>query len=209
MRVKRPDAADESKVPQQHSKWSLRERDGHSPFPVVGVGASAGGLEAFRQLLSALPADSGMAFVLVQHLAPQHESRLTELLSRVTPLPVLEATHGLTVMPGHVYIIPPNSNMAIAQGVLHVTPRGEARGPHLPIDYLFRSLAEEQQGRAIGVVLSGTGSDGTLGLCEIKAVGGITFAQDEKTARIPACRAARARAAAWTSCSDPRPSPSG
>ena len=84
--------------------------------------------------------------------------------------------------PDHVYVIPPNTNLAVAQGVLHVTPRGGAR-PHLPVDLFLRSLAEEQQIRAIGVVLSGTGSDGTLGLCEIKAVGGITFAQDEQSAR--------------------------
>src|SRR5919198_840812 len=97
--------------------------------------------------------------------------------------PPPEAAQGLAVRPDQVYVIPPNTNMAIAEGRLHVTPRGEARGPHLPVDYLFRSLAAEQQGRAIGVVLSGTGSDGTLGLCEIKAVGGITFAQDQHSAK--------------------------
>ncbi len=155
---------------------------GHSPFPIVGIGASAGGLEAFTQLLGALPTDTGMAFVLVQHLDPRHESRLPDLLSRATAMQVLEATHGLSLRPDHVYVIPPNANMALARGVLHLSPRGEGHGLHLPVDYLFRSLAEDQQGRAIGVVLSGTGSDGTLGLCEVKAVGGITFAQDEKTA---------------------------
>jgi two-component system CheB/CheR fusion protein len=158
---------------------------GQSPFPIVGIGASAGGLEAFTQLLANLPTDTGMAFLLVQHLDPHHESRLTDLLGRVTSMPVLEAEHGLAVQPNHVYIIPPNTSMALGQGLLHVTPRAEARRPHLPIDYLFRSLATDQQERAIAVVLSGTGSDGTQGVCEVKAVGGITFAQDERTAAHP------------------------
>ena len=157
-------------------------RVGNSPFPIVGIGASAGGLEAISHLLGALPNDSGMAFLVVQHLDPRHASRLPELLSRTTAMPVLEASHGLRVEPDHVYVIPPNVSMGVAQGLLHLTPRGDGRGPHLPVDYLFRSLAEDQQGRAIGVVMSGTGSDGTLGLCEIKAVGGITFVQDEETA---------------------------
>jgi two-component system CheB/CheR fusion protein len=175
--------SEEDLVAPQHSKGAVVERDGHSPFPIVGVGASAGGLEAFSHLLGHLPPDTGMAFLLVQHLDPRHESRLTDLLGKTTRMPVLEAAHGLGVRPDHVYVIPPNANMAIASGILHITPRPEGRGPHLPVDYLFRSLAEDQQAKAIGVVLSGTGSDGTLGLCEIKAVGGITFAQEEKSAK--------------------------
>src|SRR5262249_8538175 len=162
---------------------AAEERDGHSPFPIVGVGASAGGLEAFSQLLEHLPEKTGMAFVLVQHLDPAHESKLSHLLAKTTKMSVEEATHGVAIEPNRVYIIPPNSNMALAQGKLHLTPRNSSRGPHLPVDYLFRSLAEDQQARAIAVVLSGTGSDGTLGLCEIKAVGGITFAKDEKSAK--------------------------
>src|SRR5262245_33171703 len=185
MTVERSDSRDVRTPIESLSKEVPDERDGHSPFPIVAIGASAGGLEAFRQLLSGLPKDSGMAFVLVQHLAPQHESRLKDLLSKATSIPVAEANNGMQVEPDHVYIIPPNSNMAISRGVLEVTPRNDSRGPHLPIDFLFRSLAEEQQSRAIGVVLSGTGSDGTLGLAEIKAVGGITFAQDERTAGHP------------------------
>src|SRR5262245_2988564 len=185
MTVERSDSRDVRTPIESLSKEVPDERDGHSPFPIVAIGASAGGLEAFRQLLSGLPKDSGMAFVLVQHLAPQHESRLKDLLSKATSIPVAEANNGMQVEPDHVYIIPPNSNMAISRGVLEVTPRNDTRGPHLPIDFLFRSLAEEQQSRAIGVVLSGTGSDGTLRLAEIKAVGGITFAQDERTAIHP------------------------
>jgi chemotaxis response regulator CheB len=147
------------------------ERGAESPFPIVGIGASAGGLEAFTQFLAHLPDQTGMALVLVQHLDPHHESRLTEILARSTHIPVLEATDGLEVCRDRVYVIPPNTNMAIAQGALRVTPRGEAHGPHLPIDHFLRALAEAQQAQAIGVVLSGTGSDGTLGLCEIKARG--------------------------------------
>src|SRR5688572_8259533 len=157
-------------------------RGGWGGFPIVGIGASAGGLDAFVQLLQHLRPDTGMGFVLVQHLDPRHESRLTDLLARATEMPVTEASHGVAIQPNHVYVIPPNANLAVSRGVLHVTPRTEGRGPHLPVDFLFRSLAEDEQTRAIGVVLSGTGSDGTLGLSEIKAIGGITFAQDEKTA---------------------------
>jgi two-component system CheB/CheR fusion protein len=155
----------------------------NGPFAVVGVGASAGGLEAFSQLLSALPDNTGMAFVLVQHLDPKHESKLSDLLAKATRMPLVEATHGLAVRPDHVYIIPPNTTLTIAQGVLQLTPRGEARGPHLAIDQFFKSLAEDRQTGAIGVILSGTGTDGTLGLEEIKAAGGITFAQDEQSAK--------------------------
>ena len=157
-------------------------REPQTPFPIVGIGASAGGLEALTQLVGGLSSDSGMAFVLVQHLDPRHESRLAELLGRHTAMPVLEATHGMPVERDHVYVIPPNTNLALGGGVLHLTPRGDGHSPHAPIDYLFRSLAVDQQERSIAVVLSGTGSDGTQGVCEIKAVGGITFAQDELTA---------------------------
>src|SRR5215831_17797777 len=155
----------------------------NKPFPVVGIGASAGGLEAFRQFLEHLPTDTGMAFVLVQHLDPAHESILTELLSKATPMSVSEVVEGMAVEPDHVYVIPRNTNMAIAQGILRLLPREDTRGQHRPIDFFLRSLAEEQSNRAIGVILSGTASDGTLGLEVIKAEGGITFAQDEKSAR--------------------------
>jgi two-component system CheB/CheR fusion protein len=149
------------------------------PFPIVGVGASAGGLEAFTQMLGALPVDTGMAFVLVQHLAPKHASLLAEILSRTTTMPVTEVHDEPRVEPNRVYVIPPNRNMIISQGVLKLFPRKEARGQHRPIDFFFRSLAEDQRERAIGVILSGTATDGTLGLAEIKAEGGITFAQDD------------------------------
>ncbi|HEU0179969.1 MAG TPA: PAS domain S-box protein [Blastocatellia bacterium] len=158
-----------------------RSRD--KPFPVVGIGASAGGLEAFRQLLEHLPTDTGMAFILVQHLDPAHESILTELLSKATPMPVSEVVEGVAVEPNHIYVIPRHANMAIAQGILRLLPREDTRGQRHPIDFFLRTLAEEQSNRAIGVILSGTASDGTLGLEAIKAEGGITFAQDEDSAR--------------------------
>ncbi|MGQ0594541.1 MAG: chemotaxis protein CheB [Gammaproteobacteria bacterium] len=161
------------------------ERPENGKFPVVAIGASAGGLEAFSQLLAQLPDDTGMGFVLVQHLDPKHESKLVDLLAKFTRMPVQEAAQDLAVRPDHIYIIPPNTTLSIAAGVLQLEPRGEARGPHLPIDHFFKSLAEERQTAAIGVILSGTGTDGTLGLEEIKAAGGITFAQDEQTAKHP------------------------
>src|SRR5579864_4882872 len=151
--------------------------------PIVGIGASAGGLEAFRLLLKGLPPDTGLAFVLVQHLDPGHESMLTSLLSKATEMPVTEVKEGVHAEPNHVYIIPPNTTMGILNGHLHLTARMEPGSRHMPIDYFLRSLAEDQGSGAIGVILSGAATDGTLGLKAIKAEGGITFAQDEKTAK--------------------------
>jgi len=151
-------------------------------FPVVGLGASAGGLEAVTALLRELPTNTGMAYVLVQHLAPTHESMLSELLSRTTTMPVVEIKDGMLLKPDHFYVIPPNTNLGLLHGVLHLMSREDEKGQHLPIDFFLRSLAKEQSSRAIGVILSGSASDGVLGLMEIKAEGGITFAQDESTA---------------------------
>ena len=153
------------------------------PTSIAGIGASAGGLEAFEQLLEALPVDTGMAFVLVQHLAPKHESILSELLGKRTTMPVVEVTEGMAVQPNHVYVIPPNADMTIEGGVLHLSPFGIDRSHRMPIDLFLRSLAHDQESRAIGVILSGTASDGTLGLQAIKAAGGITLAQDEESAK--------------------------
>jgi two-component system, chemotaxis family, CheB/CheR fusion protein len=146
-------------------------------FPIVGIGASAGGLEAFTQLLNHLPLDTGMAFVLVQHLDPHHESALTELLSRATSLPVHEVIDSLRVEPNHVYVIPPGKQMAIVGGVLKLEPRA-GPAPSRAIDIFLASLARDRSERAIGVILSGTATDGTLGLEAIREEGGITFAQD-------------------------------
>src|SRR5215510_1770748 len=152
-------------------------------FSVVGIGASAGGLEAFKQLLAHLPNDTGVAFVFVQLLDPLRESILAELLSKATDMPVKEVKDGMRVEPNHVYVIPHNADMTVSRGVLRLSPRAETRGQRRPIDCFLRSLAEENGARAIGVILSGTASDGTIGLEAIKTVGGITIAQDEKTAK--------------------------
>lgn len=153
-------------------------------FPIVGIGASAGGLEAFSQLLSHLPLDTGMAFVLVQHLAPHQKSLLTELLSRTTPMPVNEVIEGMAVEPNQVYVIPPNTTLAIAQGVLHLAPRENPRKGSLSIDGFLGSLAADRGSEAIGVILSGGDADGSRGLAAIKAVGGITFAQSADSAQV-------------------------
>jgi len=148
-------------------------------FPIVGIGASAGGLEACTHLLQHLPLDTGMAFVLVQHLDPAHSSALTQLLARATQMPVHEVSNNMPVRPNRVFVIPPNAIMAISQGNLKLQPRVETGRAHRSIDFFFESLAQDQHERAIGVILSGTASDGTLGLEAIKAEAGITFAQDE------------------------------
>ena len=150
---------------------------------IAAVGASAGGIEAFTELMSNLATDTGMAFVLVQHLDPEHHSLLTELLSKKTTMRVKEVTDGMTVEPDHVYVIPPNATMSISNHTLRLAPRGDSRGLHMSIDHFMRALAEEQGNRAIGVLLSGSGSDGTAGLAEIQAHGGVTFAQDEESAK--------------------------
>ncbi|MGA7221022.1 MAG: chemotaxis protein CheB [Candidatus Sulfotelmatobacter sp.] len=152
-------------------------------FPIVGIGASAGGLEAFTQLLRALPEKTGMAFVLVQHLDPKHGSALHEILARATKIPVTEVTQGTRVQPDHAYVIPANTNLTIKDGILELSARLLRRGQHMPVDDFFRSLAESSGQRAIGVILSGTASDGTEGARAIKAAGGITFAQDEASAK--------------------------
>ncbi|HTR37922.1 MAG TPA: chemotaxis protein CheB [Bryobacteraceae bacterium] len=153
------------------------------PVAIVGIGASAGGLEAFIQLLRALPPNTGMAFVFVQHLEARHESMLTKILATATEMPIAEVVQGTVVEPNHVYVIPPNADIRVAGGVLQVARRKASVGRHLPVDLLFRSLAEDQGARAIGVILSGTASDGTLGLRAIKVEGGVTFAQDPDTAK--------------------------
>jgi two-component system CheB/CheR fusion protein len=155
---------------------AAEERAEGSSLPiVVGVGASAGGLEAFTELLSHLPGDTDLAFVLIQHLDPTHESHLTELLSRASKMPVSEARGETRVVSNHVYVIPPQCNLGISNGVLHTSPRPES-GRNMPIDSFFRDLAADCGSKALGVILSGTASDGTLGLQAIKAAGGITFA---------------------------------
>ena len=155
-----------------------------SCFPIVGIGASAGGLAAFEAFFSAMPADKepGMAFILVQHLAPDHTSILSELIRRYTRMQVFEVTDGITVKLNCIYIIPPGYDMAFLNGKLQLLDPVAPRGQHLPIDLFFRSLAQDLHERAIGVVLSGTGSDGTLGLRAIKSEGGLAIVQKPESA---------------------------
>jgi len=152
-------------------------------FPIVGVGASAGGFEAFAEMLKHLPEDTGMAFVLVQHLDPTHTSVLSEILARSTKIPVVEVTDGMKVTPDRIYVIPANASISLHDDELRLGARMLVRGQHLPIDQFFESLSDERGNQAIGVILSGTASDGTEGCRAIKAGGGITFAQDEESAK--------------------------
>ena len=149
----------------------------------MGVGASAGGLEAFEQFFRHVPPDSGMAFVLVSHLDPSHASHLTEILQRSTTMPVIEAQDQTAVAPNCVYVIPPNRDMAIFRGALQLSVPDQPRGQRMPIDSFLRSLAEDRGERAIGVILSGTGTDGTLGLRAILGAGGVTLVQEPATAK--------------------------
>ena len=160
------------------------DRAATSDIPtVVGVGASAGGLEAFSQLLEALPATANVAVIFVQHLSPQHESALQTLLASRTSLPVIQVVDGLRIEPQHIYVVPPNVQMGIVDGALHLLPRPGDRSQYTPIDFFLQSLAQWAHNRAIGVILSGTASDGAVGIREIKSAGGITIAQKPKTAK--------------------------
>ncbi|MGA9882550.1 MAG: chemotaxis protein CheB [Candidatus Acidiferrales bacterium] len=152
-------------------------------FLIAAVGASAGGIEATGALLHHLPPDTGIAYVVVQHLDPKHPSILSELLAKETKMPVREVKDGVRVEPNHVYVIPPDTAMSISDRVLRLSPREESRVGRMSIDHFMRSLADAHGNQSIGVILSGTGTDGTLGLAEIQAQGGVTLAQDETTAR--------------------------
>jgi two-component system CheB/CheR fusion protein len=154
-----------------------------SRFPIVGIGASAGGLEAFEQFFTHLPPDTGMAFVLVQHLDPTHKSILVDLVRRYTRMQVFEVEDGMKIKPDCAYIIRPNRDMAILNGNLHLIEPLAPRGQRLPIDYFFRSLAQDQQERAVAIVLSGTGSDGTLGIKAVKGEGGMVMVQSPESSR--------------------------
>ena len=151
-------------------------------FPVVGIGASAGGLEACRNLLDVLPADTGMAFILIQHLDPTHESMMVELLSAQTDMKVHQAAEGMPVEQNHLYIIPPGTYLSVGDGALHLIQPQARHGARLPFDFLLNSLADEYGARAVCVVLSGTGSDGSAGLKAVNASGGYVVAQDPEEA---------------------------
>lgn len=151
-------------------------------FPIVGIGCSAGGLEALESFFSHVPANCGMAFVVVQHLAPDLPSALPELLQRMTRMAVAEASEGLKTKPNCVYVIPPGKDMSLLHGTLRLLEPAEARGLRLPIDFFLRTLADDQHGRAIGVILSGMGSDGVLGLRAIKEKAGLVVVQEPASA---------------------------
>ena len=162
-----------------------QEQPPRLPFAVVGIGASAGGLEACIDFFKATPANPGMAFVVVQHLPPDRESLIAEILSKHTTMPVLQVEDGIAVEINHVYVIRPANTMKIHEGHLHLSEPVEERGHRRPVDDFFRSLAEEQRERAIGVILSGMGSNGSTGAQSIKAVGGVCIAQDPSSAKFP------------------------
>ena len=151
-------------------------------YPVVAVGASAGGIEALKQLVECISANTRATFIVLQHLAPDHESQLVSILSRSAKLPCFEAQENMVVEPGSIYVLPPDRYLSIVDHGLFVEPPQEPRGSRMPVDYFMRSLADAAGTKAIGIVLSGTGSDGTLGLRAIKGAGGLTFAQSPETA---------------------------
>jgi two-component system CheB/CheR fusion protein len=175
-------ASDSASEEKERVEITAREEKAFSGLPVVGMGASAGGLDAFKKFFSAMPADSGVAFVLIPHLDPTHESLMVELLARQTTMPVVEAKEGMRVEANHVYIIPPNKYMTMSGGALRLTGPVDRRGFQTPIDLFLRSLADDQQERAICIILSGTGGHGALGLKAVKAAGGMSMVQDPKSA---------------------------
>lgn len=177
----------DSKLKKKKSKQNRKPESPISSdnFPIVGVGASAGGLEAFIQMFSKMPVNTGMAFVLVQHLDPTHPSMSADIIARATQLKVEEVRDGMRIEPNHVYIIPPNYNMGIQKGILNLSAREMISGQNMTIDHFFQSLARSEKAKAIGILLSGTGRDGTTGLWAIKAEGGITYAQDPSSAKYP------------------------
>ena len=153
------------------------------PFPIIGIGASAGGLEALELFVRNVPPKSGMAFVIVQHLDPTHKGIMAELLQRATAMKVMQVKDRTQVQPDCVYVIPPNKDMSILHGILHLLDPVAPRGLRLPIDFFFRCLADDRQERSIGVILSGMGTDGTLGLRAIKEKGGVVFVQEPSSAK--------------------------
>jgi two-component system CheB/CheR fusion protein len=151
-------------------------------FPIVGIGASAGGIKSFCEIITRVPASTGMAYIFVQHLDPGHSSHLVNILSKRAALPVEEALEGMKICPDHLYVIAPNTTLTIGGDVLHTRSRDPAETTHRPVDMFFHSLAEQRGPNVIGIILSGCGSDGTSGIQAIKQAGGITFALDESSA---------------------------
>jgi two-component system, chemotaxis family, CheB/CheR fusion protein len=166
-------------MPKQMNQKNILVDEAEQVFPVAGIGASAGGLDAIKKLLADLPEDTDLAFVIIQHLAPNQESMLPEILARLTKITVNKVKDGMQVQSNNIYVIPAGSTMTIENGKLKLHPKTSLK----PIDEFLRSLAIDKKSQSIGIILSGTGSDGTEGLMTVKAEGGITFAQDPKTAQ--------------------------
>jgi two-component system CheB/CheR fusion protein len=171
---KRPDQGDEQS--SQKSKPGKQSKQPIS-YPIVGLGASAGGLKALLEFFEQMPAESGMSFVVILHLSPKHESNVAAVLQNVTRMPVMQVTEPIKIQPNHVYVIPPNKDLEMSDGMLQPSEAERLRGRHIAIDLFFRTLADTHKERAICVILSGTGSDGTVGLTRIKEMGGVTIAQ--------------------------------
>ncbi len=169
--------------PKKNGKPPAQKKTASGNFPIVGIGASAGGLEALQVFVKRMASDSGMAFVVVSHLDPGHASMMADLLRRYTRMTVEEVRDGVRIEPDHVYVIPPNKYLSAHNGQLFLTEPIEARGFRMPIDYFFRSIAADQGERAIGIILSGTGTDGTIGLSAIREAGGMSMVQSEESAR--------------------------
>src|SRR5215472_2528216 len=167
------------KNPKRNAKASQRKSEKPT---VVGIGASAGGLNALKRFFEHVPADSGLAYVVVVHLAPEHKSHLSDLLQPTVKFPVQQVSENALLEANNVYVIPPNANLSAIDPHLRFTKLEEQRRMRAPIDHFFRTLANTHDGHAIGVILTGTGSDGTLGMKEIKARGGLIIVQDPNEA---------------------------
>lgn len=165
------------------SEIQTKTQSSSNPLVIVGLGASAGGLEAFQEFFNEIPSESGMSFVVIQHLDPEHESLLTEILQRASSLPVIEAKDQMKVIANHAYVIPPNRDLTIKDGILQLSAPEQPRGQRMPINEFLNSLANDRQNHAVGVILSGTGTDGTIGLQAIKEAGGRTYAQEPSSSK--------------------------
>ncbi|MFN2107243.1 MAG: chemotaxis protein CheB [Candidatus Promineifilaceae bacterium] len=181
--VKRAKSTTAGKGPEKAAAPARGHAHNNAVFPIVGIGASAGGLEALEKFLGQVPAGSGMAFVIIQHLDPTHKGMMSELLQRATAMKVLQAGNRMKIVPNRVYVIPPNSDLSILHGTLYLFEPVAPRGHRLPIDFFFRALAEDQREQSIGIILSGMGSDGTLGLRAIKEKAGLVLVQSPDSAR--------------------------
>ena len=180
---KQSSTKDKKQDPTEAKGKEVLPRQKKDGFPIVGIGASAGGLEALEKFLSHVPQKSGMAFVIIQHMDPTHKGIMVEILQRVTPMKVIQAGDGTRVRPDCVYVIPPNKDMSILHGTLRLFDPLAPRGLRLPIDFFFRSLAEDRQQGSIAVILSGMGSDGTMGIRAIKEKAGIVLVQEPASAK--------------------------